>query len=734
MPSKLSPPLDPGSTTSGKPPWAGSAARWCFGASLALALGCSTPERSAAEEELAEGPQPESAVPLDDQLRAPEIGGIKLIAADGSLRRFAPGTYLRPRSNGEGAVLHFADLDGLTLDLSGVELRGQIVDADLDQAAGVGITLRNCNNVEVKGGTIGGFKVCMAVENCTNVRLSDMRCDGWYGQRLRSTRYSEDLMDWLRPQENDRGEWRTNYGAAIAVENSSGVVIENCRGRRGQNGILLTKVTEAQVFDNDFSFLSGWGLGMYRSSNNVVAHNVFDYCVRGFSHEVYWRGQDSAGILMFESCSNNLVARNSATHCGDGVFLYGGNDIVERGLPDATGSDDNIFVENDLRYAVANSLEATFSSGNAVLTNDLSGSHQHGIWGGYSRDMLIKGNTIDATIGGAVTIEHGQRCVMQENHLALNEVGIELYWDSDPALVDGPFGRSNDTSSRDHWILENTFEANVLDVVVRKTQGVVFHANTYKPGTREPYFANVSADADATLDSMTVQRWLDALNGAYPSGNLSDTTLNPWVGHEPELVQAWADWTMPELPGSHETRAESRDEFGGGLESIVMTEWGPWDFRSGQPRPKERKAGGLLAQSSWNATWFRWKPNESDPRTSERAWRGRANSPILRDEVPSFVNPWSSEENRRTIGNDFFGLFAATNLILEEAGTFELSVVSDDGIRVFVNEELVLEDWTLHAPKRDERTLQLDKGEHIIRIEYFQIQGAAALVLELRPS
>ena len=705
-----------------------------WGMMLLAAAACSSTEKAVdAEDTVSEEPVKPS-IPLDDQVRESSIGGIEILSADGNQRRFAPGTYLRPAESGDASVLHFADLEGIVLDLTDVELRGQVDGADLDEANGVGITLRNCNDVEIKGAVMGGYKVCLAVENCTNVKVSGIRCDGWYGQRLRSTRYSEDLTDWLRPHENDQNEWRTNYGAAISVERSTGVVIEGCRGRRGQNGILLTQVTDSEVYDNDFSFLSGWGLGMYRSSNNVISHNVFDYCVRGFSHDVYWRGQDSAGILMFESCSGNLVARNSATHSGDGVFLYGGNDIVERGRSDATGSNDNVFAENDLRYAVANSLEATFSRGNAVIDNDLSGSHQHGIWGGYSSEMMIRGNTIDRTIGGAITIEHGQDCVVLENHIAQNEMGVEFYWDMDPALVDGPFGRSNDTSSRDHWILQNTFEANVLDVVVRQTQGLVFHANDYKPGTREPYFANVSAEADATLDSMTVQRWLDALNGAYPSGNLSDTTMHPWVGREPELVTEWANWKLPELPGSQVTKAESRDEFGGGLESIVMSEWGPWDFRSGEPRPKERQAGGLLAQSSWNATWFRWKANESDPRTSERAWRSRANSPILRDEVSSFVNPWSSEANRRAIGNDFFGLFAATNLILEEPGTFELSVVSDDGIRVFINEELVIEDWTLHAPKRDERTITLEKGEHIIRIEYFQIQGAAALVLELRPS
>ena len=253
---------------------------------LLAAAGCSSTEEA---DELGEGPVAvpvEPVVPLSDQLRDSAINGIDIIEADGRTRRFAPGTYLRPPVERGAGVLHFADLDGLVLDLSGVELRGQVVGADLDQAAGIGISLQNCSNIEIKGATVGGYKVCIAVEDCTNITVSKMRCDGWYGQRLRSTRYFEDLMDWLRPHENDRGEWRSNYGAAISVEESAGVVIENCRGRRGQNGILLTNVSDSQLYDNDFSFLSGWGLGMYRSSNNVVSHNVFDYCVRGFSHNV----------------------------------------------------------------------------------------------------------------------------------------------------------------------------------------------------------------------------------------------------------------------------------------------------------------------------------------------------------------------------------------------------------------------------------------------------------------
>ena len=57
-------------------------------------------------------------------------------------------------------------------------------------------------------------------------------------------------------------------------------------------------------------------------AGNVIARNACDYCIRGYSHGVYNRGQDSAGILMFEQCSRNVIADNSVTHGGDGIFGF----------------------------------------------------------------------------------------------------------------------------------------------------------------------------------------------------------------------------------------------------------------------------------------------------------------------------------------------------------------------------------------------------------------------------
>ncbi|NJN14463.1 MAG: hypothetical protein HC813_02190 [Planctomycetes bacterium] len=78
----------------------------------------------------------------------------------------------------------------------------------------------------------------------------------------------------------------------------------------------------------DASFNSGWGIALWRSSGNLVQGNRFDWCVRGYSHGIYDRGQDSAGILVFEQSSGNRFLWNSATHGGDGFFLYAGHETT----------------------------------------------------------------------------------------------------------------------------------------------------------------------------------------------------------------------------------------------------------------------------------------------------------------------------------------------------------------------------------------------------------------------
>ncbi len=148
---------------------------------------------------------------------------------------------------------------------------------------------------------------------------------------MRSTAGAEDGADWLYPHNNEDYNWLKTYGAAIYVDQSSNIDVHDCHVTHGQNALILDRVTNSKVFDNDFSFNSGWGIALWRSSENVVSRNAADFCVRGYSHGVYNRGEDSAGILMFEQCCRNVIAENSATHGGDCFFGYAGREALGEG-------------------------------------------------------------------------------------------------------------------------------------------------------------------------------------------------------------------------------------------------------------------------------------------------------------------------------------------------------------------------------------------------------------------
>ena len=108
-------------------------------------------------------------------------------------------------------------------------------------------------------------------------------------------------------------DWKVRYDATAARDaflEGERARIRRVRARNTQNGIMLDRVTNSKIYDNDCSVLSGWGLAMWRCSRNLVSRNAFDFCVRGYSHGVYNRGQDSAGIMMFEQNNDNIIAEN----------------------------------------------------------------------------------------------------------------------------------------------------------------------------------------------------------------------------------------------------------------------------------------------------------------------------------------------------------------------------------------------------------------------------------------
>jgi hypothetical protein len=150
-------------------------------------------------------------------------------------------------------------------------------------------------------------------------------------------------------------------------------------------------------------------------------------------------------------------------------------------------------------------------------------------------------------------------------------------------------------------------------------------------------------------------------------------------------------------------------------------------------------ARGLLTDLRWDVRVFSWTV---DPREDAHAWRDEAKfgaeSPLAALDLrfgaggPSDAAPAAFEGV--TTGTDRFGVIATGRVTLTP-GTWRLVTTSDDGIRVWIDGALAIDDWTWHAPKRDEHVFTVTE-EHAVelRVEHFELDGWAVLSVDLEPA
>ena len=545
-----------------------------------------------------------------------------------------------------------------------------------DQFFGVGIRIGHQKNVIIKGAAIEGYKVGIHASACNGLKVDGSTFANLYRQRLASTVAAEDQTDWLWPHSNDGKEWLTNYGAAIYIEDSNDVEVANNTARTGQNGILLSRVSGGRIFDNDCSFLSGWGLGLWRSSDNTITRNALDFNIRGYSHGIYNRGQDSAGLLMFEQCSRNLIAENSITHGGDGIFAFAGKEALgETGAADISrtglGCNDNIFYLNDLSYAAAHGLELTFSFNNRISGNRLIGNGICGIWGGYSQRTVIDENVIEDNgapgpgEGGGINIEHGAANAFVANRFARNSKAIALWARPNAGLAKLPWHAANHRGSIDNLFVDNRFDADTKAVVINDSMAT-FARNNTRAGDGEIFITDAPDEIRsaappgqialppgpvllASKPVLGTRKPVGARAALAGRHNIIMTAWGPWDHQAPLLrptsSDGWSnsfelfnppgecklDLVLPEGVTAQQVFASVTppDKDNDPVKiSILSTVAGLWPYSLNVSSPTfSTSVRGTLANSSWDTTFFPWT---IDPRTDDAAaanWRAEAASP-----------------------------------------------------------------------------------------------------------
>ena len=97
---------------------------------------------------------------------------------------------------------------------------------------------------------------------------------------------------------------------------------------------------------------------------------------------------------------------------------------------------------------------------------------------------------------------------------------------------------------------------------------------------------------------------------------------------------------------------------------------------------------------------------------------------------------WTGENTEPApgVGGDHFSVRYSAQLRVDEAGTYGFATVADDGVRLWIDERLVIDDWRPHAAERHEGVIELTPGEVSLRLEYYEDDyGAEASLFWTRP-
>ena len=684
--------------------------------------------------------------------------------------RIAPGTYRIPAPGDTTRPLIIVRGDNVTLDMTGVSLQGIAPDADPDRAAGIAILVDGGSNVTIRGARIRGYKFGVIARRTRNLRLYDNDLSFNWKPRLYSLVEHESLTDWLSFHQNEEDEW-LRHGAAIYLRDITGGELRGNTVHQGMNALLMTSSDSLLIYNNDFSFNSGLGIGMYQSDHNRILHNRIDYNVRGYSEGFYRRGQDSAGILIYQQSDSNTVAHNSVTHGGDGLFIWAGQYTMDTGQG---GVNDNVFFNNDFSWAPTNGLEATFSRnvfvGNRVVGND------HGLWGGYSYNSIVAGNTFARNRVG-IAIEHGQDNQIVGNTFDRDSTHIYL-WANRIEPSDWGYPKHRDTRSRDYVIRGNTMTGARVAFRVSQTTNLDARSNTVRA---ESLFvsrgdtsrvllqgADAAPDVAAILSRYRVAPLPDGarvMPSAYADWPRSTIIVDEWGPYDWKSPKLWpVDSSLstplrlrvlgPRGPGTWRavrvTGATLSKQSGNVGDTIVVTpvagaieDWtvtlayrgsatrSPSGIVRGAGQPYEFSYSRFDPKSPWEVKVYAFT-DSTHPLSARQAFdslvRGqRGVVPVLIRREPRLDYTWFRP---RITGwpQDKYGVAAATTVDLPP-GEYTLRTISDDGIRVFVDDRMVLEHWSIHGS--EVREVPIAAGRHNIRVEYFQGDGWAELRVEI---
>src|SRR6266480_4726922 len=154
--------------------------------------------------------------------------------------------------------------ENIVIDFNNAMLKGSNGKQFPDEFYGLAILVKDGKNITIKNLHAKGYKIALMAKNVEGLKIEHCDLSYNYRQHLNSSQEKEDISDWMSYHQNEKDEW-TRYGAAIYLRNCNKAIIHDNQVTGGQCALMMTQCNDGMIYNNDFSFNSGIGIGLYRS-------------------------------------------------------------------------------------------------------------------------------------------------------------------------------------------------------------------------------------------------------------------------------------------------------------------------------------------------------------------------------------------------------------------------------------------------------------------------------------
>ena len=317
-------------------------------------------------------------------------------------------------------------------------------------------------------------------------------------------------------------------------------------------------------------------------------------------------------------------------------------------------------------------------------------------------------------------------------------------WVGEKLVVDNWFGQQGSWQTRDMYISPGPYQmkAEYFENTGGAQVGLYWERIGGGPGWQAEYYSNQNLSGSPALRRMdpTINfdwkdgapadglpsdhfsvRWTQTFNvaaGTYRFFTSTDDGVRIWVDNRP-VMDAWFNQGLPNVrtgditlnAGTHDFRVEYYDD----TWLAAARVW--WQRVEPFPTP------GLPISADWRGEYF--------------ANRDLSGSPALvrDDQVIDFdwgtgsPAPWSAT----WLPSDNFSI-RWTRQLTFNPGYYRLSVQSDDGVRVWLDDGLVIDRWQPMANEVHHVDRIYISGEHRLKVEYYEQTGSARISFWFSPS